>query len=48
MYGLEVTGTQGGFTQTLEVGPISGGNHTAFTSVSGSLITLTIAGWTTM
>lgn len=48
LYGLEVTGTQGGLTQTLEVGPIAGGNPTSFASVSGSQITLTIAGWTTM
>jgi hypothetical protein len=48
LYGLDVIGTQGGFTQTLEVGPISGGNPTAFASVSGFQITLTIAGWTTM
>jgi hypothetical protein len=48
MYGLEVVGSQGGFIQTLEVGPISGGNPTVFASVSGVQTTLTFAGWTTM
>jgi eukaryotic-like serine/threonine-protein kinase len=48
LYGLEVIGTKGGLTFTLEVGPISGGSPRAFASVSGFQITLTIAGWTTM
>ncbi len=48
MYGLDIIGTQGGFTQTLEYGPISGGTATPFATFNGTQTTLTIAGWTTM
>lgn len=48
LYSLQVVSTQSGFIQTLETGPLGGSPSTAFATVNGKQVILSVVGWTTM